>query len=40
MKEAGRLYDAYLSRKPLTPVGFEAFIANKLKNIGTHTVPR
>lgn len=40
MKEAGRLYDAYLGRKPLQPVGFEAFIANKLKNIGTHTVPR
>jgi hypothetical protein len=40
MKEAGRLFQAYLDRKPLTPVGFEAFIANKLKNIGSHTVPR
>ena len=34
MKEAGRLYGAYLARKPLTPVGFEAFIANKLKKAG------
>lgn len=40
MKQAHRLFGAYRARKPLTPVGFEAFIANKLKNLGTHTVPR
>ncbi len=40
MKEAGRLYQAYLARRPLQPVPIEAFIANKLKNVGTHSVPR
>lgn len=40
MQQANRLFGAYQSRKPLQPIGFEAFIANKLKNIGAHTVPR
>jgi hypothetical protein len=40
MKDAGRLFAAYLDRKPHTPVGFETYIADKLKNTGTHTVPR
>jgi hypothetical protein len=40
MREAARLYSAYVDRKPLQPVGLETFIANKLKNIGAHTVPR
>jgi hypothetical protein len=40
MLHAHRLFSAYLDRKPLMPVGFESFIADKLKNTGTHTVPR
>jgi hypothetical protein len=40
MQSAFRLYEAYKSRKPLHEVGIEAFIANKLKNVGAHTLPR
>lgn len=40
MREASRLHAAYLDRKPLQPIGLEAFIANKLRNVGAHTLPR
>jgi hypothetical protein len=40
MREAHQLFGAYLNRAPVQPVGFEAFITSKLKNIGSHTVPR
>jgi hypothetical protein len=40
MADAMRLYDAYLSRGPLTPLPLPAFIADKLRNVGSHTLPR
>lgn len=40
MQTAFRLYEAYKSRKPLHQVGIEDFIANKLSNVGAHTLPR
>ena len=40
MGEAMRLYDAYLARGPLTPLPLPAFIADKLRNVGSHTLPR
>lgn len=40
MTDAMRLYDAYLARGPLVPLPLPAFIADKLKNVGSHTLPR
>lgn len=40
MAQAGRLFDAYLARGPLVPVEFPAFIANKIHNVGAHSLPR
>ncbi len=40
MGDATRLYDAYLARGPLTPLPLPAFIADKLRNVGAHTLPR
>ncbi|HVJ03292.1 MAG TPA: terminase large subunit [Sphingomonas sp.] len=40
MSEARELYQAYLARGPLVPLQLPAFIANKLQNIGAHTLPR
>lgn len=40
MTEVRGLFDAYLARGPLVPVEFPAFIADKVKNIGAHTLPR
>lgn len=40
MAEAKTLYAGYLARGPLVPLGFETFVADKLTNIGAHTVPR
>lgn len=40
MREAARLHAAYLDRKPLQPIGLDAFIAAKLRNVGAHTLPR
>ncbi|MDX8358306.1 hypothetical protein [Sphingopyxis terrae] len=40
MADATRLYDAYLARGPLTPLPLPAFIADKLRNVGAHTLPR
>ena len=40
LADAMRLYDSYLARGPLTPLPLPAFIADKLKNVGSHTLPR
>lgn len=40
MAEASQLFDAYLARSPLVPLELPAFIANKVQNIGAHTLPR
>lgn len=40
MGEAMRLHDAYLARGPLAPLQLPAFIADKLRNVGSHTLPR
>lgn len=40
MTDAMRLYGAYLARGPLVPLPLPAFIADKLKNVGSHTLPR
>jgi hypothetical protein len=40
MGEAMRLHDAYLARAPLVPLELHSFIAEKLHNVGAHTLPR
>jgi hypothetical protein len=40
MAEAKALYQGYLARSPLVPLELSAFISNKLKNIGAHSLPR
>lgn len=40
MREAQELYGAYLARGPLVSVEMSDFIVNKLKNVGSHTLPR
>lgn len=40
MREVSKLFDAYISRQPIQPVEFPAFVANKVKNVGAHTIPR
>jgi hypothetical protein len=40
MRDADRLYHGYLSRKPFQPVDFQSFLFDKVKNVGSHTIPR
>lgn len=40
MGEARRLHGAYLARGPLVPMELPTFIAEKMQNVGAHTVPR
>lgn len=40
MQAARTLYRGYLERGPLTPAGFEEFVAGKVINVGAHTMPR
>lgn len=40
MEEVRRLYAAYFARNPVAPVELPAFIESKVKNIGSHTLPR
>ena len=40
MREASKLFESYLSRKPVQPLAFPAFLASKLRNVGAHSVPR
>lgn len=40
MREVHRLYEAYRSRKSLSPLNFETFVMEKVKNVGAHTMPR
>jgi len=40
MGEARKLHEAYLQRGPVAPLDLPAFIANKLHNIGAHSLPR
>ncbi|RYE50656.1 MAG: hypothetical protein EOP21_03320 [Hyphomicrobiales bacterium] len=40
MRQASNLFDAYLARKPIEAVDFPIFIADKLKNVGSHSIPR
>ncbi|WP_202090489.1 terminase large subunit domain-containing protein [Sphingomonas aliaeris] len=40
MREASRLFDDYVDRRPVDALAFPAFLANKLKNIGAHSIPR
>jgi hypothetical protein len=40
MREASKLFEAYRQRKTVQPDGFETFVLTKLKNVGSHTIPR
>ena len=40
MREAANLFEAYRSRKTVQPVEFTEFLSTKLKNVGSHTIPR
>lgn len=40
MREAMRLFEGYRSRKVVQPIDFATFVATKVKNVGSHTIPR
>lgn len=40
MREVHRLYEGYRSRKSVSPLNFETFVMEKVKNVGAHTMPR
>ena len=40
MREVHRLYEGYRSRKTVSPLNFETFVMEKVKNVGAHTMPR